>query len=307
VRGSLLVASVTALSLAAVSGVIAQLAWEAGESRRVRSSADALAEGIWTEAQRENTSLDLAAADALQESGLAGDRLELWRRGRLIAAHPPGSALGPAPLSPEVLRDWIVASRSVGADGFLVVAAPRSTGFVPFGSSFSRWWWRLPLLTLAWGVGKAVSTKVTRPLADFRDRVLAAHPDRPFPRLPRSLSRPRSSTSTTRSASYGSGSEGPSRRSRTSAPTPLTSCARHSPACACASSEPPGWGPSTRDDLARGTRVDRMVRLVDTLLVLSATPGGLPGEVVNLADLVRQSVSGLLPGTGAVRLDAPDE
>jgi signal transduction histidine kinase len=311
VRGALLVASVTAFSLAAASGLIAQLAWESGESARVRGSADALAEGLWTEAQRENATLETAAADALQESGLAGDRLELWQGGRLVAAHPGGPTLGPVATAPEVARDWIVATRAIGSDAILVVAAPREHWLRALRVFLLSLAAAAPLcLILAWGVGRRVSAAATRPLADFRTRVQLARPENPFPvsvdgdqtaevvdldnafrqlweRLIEALARERD---------FAANASHELRTPLTRLRLRLERAARFG-------------GPEIAEDLADARReVDRMVRLVDSLLVLARdVSSGVPRETVNLADIVQQSARRLLPGPDDVRVEAPDE
>jgi signal transduction histidine kinase len=311
VRGSLFVAALTALSLAGAASIIAHLAWEAGEARRVRESAQALVESIRADARDdEKPNVDSSAADTLRESGLPGYRLEVWRGATLVSASQAGPTIGPGPL-PDGAAAWIVASEPIDDRTVLTVAAPREHGLRALRVFLLSLGVAAPLcLALAWIVGRAVSSRATGPLEELRDRVLAARPGEAFPapvhskppsevrdlddafrevwdRLGAALAREREFAA---NASH-------------ELRTPLTRIRLNVERAA------QKWGPDAPGELAEARReVDRMARLVDSLLVLARdVSAGVSNEVVNVSDVARQAVARVLPQAGAAAVSAPDE
>jgi signal transduction histidine kinase len=311
VRASLSVAALTALSLAATAAVIAQLVWEAGESHRVRDTAEALAEQIREEVKAGGgKSLAGSASDSLHETGLPGYRLEVWRRGVLVAASQTGPTIGP-PASAADAAAWMVATQPIDDSTELLVAGPREHGLRALRVFLLSLVVAAPLcLGLAWRVGRAVSSRATGPLEELRDRVLAARPGEEFP----AAAHPAPSTEVrdlddafrqlwdrlgaalARERDFAANASHELR-------TPLTRIRLHVEQAAGKGSVDPAL------ELTEARReVDRMVRLVDSLLVLARdVSAGVATEVVNVADLARQAAVRVLPQPGAAIVNAPDE
>jgi len=310
VGATLLVACVTACSLAATAAVVARIFWQQQEGRRVEDSARAVAAAIRADEKADGLGLQAAALDVLQESGLADHRLEVWRGSTLVAASVPGPPLGP-PEAVSANASWIMARQTIEGDATVLVAAPKDQG----RRALNVFVWSLavaaPLcLGLAFVVGHAVSRRATRPLADFRDRIVAARPGSPLP-----ASAPLEAPSEVRDLDAAFSGlwarlEGALAREREFAAnashelrTPLTRLRLHLERARRAA----GSLPVRELDQAMA-EVDRMVRLVDSLLVLARDVAtGLPSEVVNVADVARQAVGRAFPPTDSVVVDAPDE
>lgn len=305
VRATLLVAGVTAFSLAATTALVARIAGQRRESRRVDDSARALAAAIRAEETEEGFGLARAAADVFEESGLPDHRLEVWRGAALVA----GNRSRPSKAGEDAA--WIVARQPIEDGVVVLVAAPKEPG----RRALSVFLWSLAVaapicLGLAWLVGRAVSARATRPLADFRDRIVAARPGGALP-SPGEDSAPaevRDLDEAFRDL-WGRLGEALSREKDFAANashelrTPLTRLRLHLERARSVA------GPSPTRDLEQATEeVDRMVRLVDSLLVLARdVSAGVPREVVNVADVARQAAGRVFPEPGAAAVTAPDE
>lgn len=313
VGGTILVALLAALAGAATAALLSRGLWQAREQQVLRAMAADLERATSREASEEGWSLERAAPEALRESVLSGHRVEVWRDRTLLAASLPGPTIGPDPGSnEETMAAWLVETRSLPDGLRLVVASPRERG----REAARLFTWALVLsapvsLGLAALIGRFVGRRATRPLVDFKDRMAAA---RPFEALP--SAGPAESTTEVRDlersfAVLWERLGEALRREREFAAnashelrTPLTrmrlQAERARPSAGAAAEGP-------LDELL--AEVDRMVRLVDSLLVLSRdVAAGIPlAETVNLADLVAATSCRVFAGTKAPELRAPDE
>ena len=165
-------------------------------------------------------------------------------------------------------------------------------------------------LALALVAGRAVAVRAARPLLDLRARIQAAGPLTPFA--------PPSSTATVAEVgeieeAFGSLwarlEEALSRERDFAANashelrTPLTRVRLYGERAAVDA------GPEAARELDEQRReIDRMVRLVDSLLVLARDVSrGAGGETVNLADVVRECARQTFPGASGAEISAPDE
>jgi hypothetical protein len=227
VRANLLVAAVTALSLAAVATAAAHWIWRARESRRVAESAKMIAEAVRIEADEEHHALARAAADVFEESAVPEYRFEAWRGGVLVARSRPGAVVGPPSNALASSREWIVASGPIDAELTVLVAAPRDAGpraLRLFGLSLAT---AVPLCLLVAALTGGASPPTSRDrsrtsasacwqrrrVAGFRHRRTA-------------IRRRKCETSTSRSRSCGVGSAARWRASASLRGTPRTSCGR---------------------------------------------------------------------------------
>jgi len=311
VRATVLVAVASALLLAGAAALIAWGLWEAGEKRDLEARASALGARIEKDSGEEDWSATEDVPEALSESGLAGYRLEAWRGSVLIAASQPGPTLGPRPAGPATTSAWLITTRSLPHGLTVLAAAPRGHGL----RALHVFAWSLVLaaplcLGLALAAGHAVAVRAARPLLDLRARIQAAGPLTPFP--------PPSSATTlaevdeieqafsslwrrleealTRERDFAANASHELR-------TPLTRVRLHGERAAAAA------GPETARELeAQRREIDRMVRLVDSLLVLARDVSrGAGGETVNLADVVRECAQSVFPGASGAEISAPDE
>lgn len=311
VRATVTVAVASALLLAGAAALIAWALWEAGEKRDLEARASALAARIENDAGEEDWALAEDVPEALNESGLAGYRLEAWMGSVLIAANQPGPTLGPRPTGPASTSAWLITTRSLPHGLALLTAAPRGHG----QRALRVFAWSLVLaaplcLGLALVAGRAVAVRAARPLLDLRARIQAAGPLTPFA--------PPSSTATVAEVgeieeAFGSlwaRLEDALSRERDFAAnashelrTPLTRVRLYGERAAAAA------GPEATQELdAQRREIDRMVRLVDSLLVLARDVSrGAGGETVNLADVVRECAQYVFPGASGAEISAPDE
>jgi signal transduction histidine kinase len=310
VRGNLLVAAVTALSLAAAATVAAHLIWQARESLRVTGTARLMAEAIRNEAQDEGHDIGRAAADVFIESALPGYRFEAWRGHLLVATNGSGPALGPATDRPSS-DGWIAAALPVDAAFTVVVGTRRENGWQAlsvFATSLAA---TAPVcLALAWMIGRHVAKAITRPLEDLRDRLLAARPNGVFPRSAdadpplevREIDAAlhdlwnRLASALDRETEFAANASHELR-------TPLTRIRLHIEQAASQGT------PAERDDLGNARReIDRIARLVDSLLVLARdVSAGVPREVVNVADVCRHAAHRVFAEGATLTISAPDE
>jgi two-component system sensor histidine kinase MprB len=305
----LVVAFSTAVLLALVASLVASAAWQERERQTMRATADALVEAVQYEAKEDGLSLEEAAPEAFLESSAVGYRVEVWMGERFVAANLPGANVGPP--SSEGSSDWILETRSIAPGLVLLLAAPESRS-AEVASVFAR---SLLLATpagmgLAVLVGWLVGRRATRPLTDFTARIGALRALEPLPSLGKSES-PREvlelenafralwqrlEETVARELEF---AQNASHELRTS----LTRIRLHAERAR-------DRGLEGREEIdAQLGELERMVRLVDSLLVMSRdVASGVPlGEVVNLADVTRSAVRRVFANQRAVALEAPDE
>jgi signal transduction histidine kinase len=307
VRANLLVAVVTALSLAAVATTAAHWIWLARESRRVAESARLIAAAVRDEARDEHHALARAAADVFEESAVPEYRFEAWQGENLVARNRFGVVVGP-PGARASEGEWIVSSQPIDAELTVLVAAPPEGGTRAlrlFGLSLAA---ALPLcLLVAAMTGRRVSAHITQPLEDLRRRVLAATPGGGFPATthadPPTEVRDidlafhelwsRLGSALTREREFAGNASHELR-------TPLTRLRLN------IEQEIAARGESRELGTAR-EEIDRLVRLIDSLLVLARdASAATAGETVNLADVVRQAARRVVPSS-LPALATPDE
>jgi signal transduction histidine kinase len=315
-RGMVLASLLTALTLAGAAAAIAFGVWRAGEEKLLAATTAALADAVRREAAEEKTPLPRAAQEALRESSITGYHIEIWDGDRLAATNAPsasgasGAASG-ASRPASAPAGWLLADRDLGSGLHLQVSAP-TRGF----EALSVFGWSLLLATpLCLGaailIGRAVGRRTIRPLVDFKARIAAARPFEPLPAggIPGAPAEVREldeafhklwdglREAMAREVEFAANASHELR-------TPLTRIRLH------AERALEDAGPDARRALSDLIgEVDRMVRLVESLLVLARdVSAGVPRtEVVNLADTVR-AVGARVLGQHRADLDAlPDE
>jgi signal transduction histidine kinase len=314
-RGTVFVTLVSALAGAATASLLARGLWQAHEHGVLRDLAAGLVKSIDREAAEDGGTLDAAAADALRESVTPGHRAEVWRGDVLVAESPAGPSAGPPG---ELLRRdqnaWLVETHPARGGLLVVVASPREWG----EEALRIFGWSLLLsapvcVVLAVLIGLLVGRRVTRPLLDFRDRIRAARPLDALPPAPppevlevaeleasfRGLwERLRETVS--RELEFAANASHELR-------TPLTRIRLHAERARAAAAARDAAPAGELRDLIE--EVDRVVRLVDSLLVLSRdAAAGIPaGEVVNISDVAAAAARRAFAGAPAPEIDAPDE
>jgi len=307
---------VTALAGAATAALLARGLWQAHERRALLDLAAGLAQAVEREAVEEERTPESAAADALRESVTSGYRAEIWRGQVLVAASPAGPSIGPPGAAPRAVQDaWLIVTRPLRGGLLLVVASPREWG----EEAFRIFAWSLLLsapvcVVVAVLIGRLVGRRVTRPLLDFKDRIGAARPFDPLPpaapsqvlevaELETSFRRlwDRLQETMAREVEFAANASHELR-------TPLTRIRLHAERARAALGAAAGAAPS--EELGGLVEeIDRLVRLVDSLLVLSRdTAAGIPaGEVVNVSDLVAAASRRVFAGAPLPEIEAPDE
>lgn len=313
VRATVLVAVFSALALAAVAAVTAGILWQSSERKFLSDTASAVRTAAEREASEEGTPLEVAVPEALKDLGTVGCQVEVWKETRLIVMKPPGRPLGPLPASPAAApAGWLVHVQDLGEGVRLIVAHPREhavRSLRVFGFSLLL---SLPVcLIVALVTGGYVARRATRPLVEFTEH-LGRIPGLRQAELPALADGPREihemeisfrdlldrlSQSVTRELEFAGNASHELR-------TPLTRIRLHAERALT------GTGGTSRLELEEQIKeIDRMVRLVDSLLVLARdTVLRIPhGEDVNLADVLREGVR--LAFAEGVRPDpeAPDE
>ena len=309
--GAQVVALLTALAGAASAALFAHDLLEVREKRELRTEAAGLAGAIARELGEVGTS-EMAATEAVRESVTSGHRVEIWRGSELMAASVPGRPLGPPETVDHATSEaWLIQTRTAANGLNVMVASPRERGRAAlriFGLSLVL---SAPVcLALAAWVGRVVGRRAAAPLIDFKRRVGQAQPFQDWPeakgiepaqeiveleaafrdvwqRLGATVAREREFAA---NASH-------------ELRTPLTRIRLHAERAQAA---PAQAGESLAELVAE---VDRMVHLVDSLLVLSRdVSAGIPrAEVVNLADVVGATAQRVFADAGAPELLAPDE
>jgi len=309
-RGAVLASLVTAVLLAATAAAISLGLWRVREEQTLRQTAEALAAAVQREAVEESWAIEPAVRDAVEESSVAGYRVEAWRGDRLLVSNLAGEALGP-PGRARAADGWLVVSRSLPERVELLVAAPKRGGEAVRVFAFSLAL-ALPVCALAaLAIGRLVGRRATRPLVEFRGRLSGARPFQPLP--PAELAEAPAEVRELDEAfrALWSGLEQAHARERDFAAsashelrTPLTRIRLHAERAAARS-----------DDVARSElkaltdEVDRLVRLIESLLLLARdVTAGLPrSEVVNLADVLRVALPRVLDTAPCFDAPLPDE
>lgn len=313
VRATVTVAAFSALVLAAVAAVTATILWQSSERRFLADTASAVRDAIDREASEESSTLEQAAPEALKDLGTVGCQVEVWRGSTLIAMKPQGRRLGPPSAFPAAdPPGWLVSVQDLGDGGRLMVAHPREhavRSLRMFGLSLLL---SLPLcLLLALMTGGYMARRATRPLVEFTERIgkiqglRQAEPptlrDPPREVYEMEISfrdlLGRLSQSVTRELEFAANASHELR-------TPLTRIRLYAERALADA------GLVSRSELEEQIReIDRMVRLVDSLLILARdTELRLPrGENVNLADMLRDAVQQTFAQARRPSLEVPDE
>jgi signal transduction histidine kinase len=308
-RAALLVSAVTAVTLAAVAALISMWLWRAEVRREVRQAAEGLRQAIHREAGDEHTTLAGAAPEAVRESGLAGYRIEVWAGDRLIVANTTGAPLGPSVRTPPA--GWVAEVQPVAGPLRVLVAARARDR-----EALRVFGWSLLLalpgcLAVAAVIGRLAGRHTTGALVEFKSRILAARPfgqlrEGPIRGAPQEVEEldaafralwKRLSEALARESDFAANASHELR-------TPLTRI-RLKAERALAEA---GRGGRTAL-VAQIEEVDRLVRLVDSLLVLARDVSrGIPDpEVVNVADAVRCVAGRVLPASRTELLRLPEE
>jgi len=319
VQGTVAVAFLSSLALAVTSALISRVVWRSSQEESLAETMMDLVAAVEAEATEEGTPFDEAAPEALKDAALAGTRIEVWSRGKMIYQRPEGDPLGPAAsASGPYRRGRALIEARAFPDGTILLAGATDAAERQVVRVFA--WsllFSLPVsLLLAVAIGGVVGRRATRPLVDFTRRVKSlrdldpqssewtqgrarlpaeepaevAELDEAFHRLLERLSR-----TLARETEFAANASHELR-------TPLTNMRLYAEEAAREASGP---GLRALEEQIRG--IDRMVRLVDSLLVMAReSESGLPrGEAVNLADLVREVAARVLGDASAC--DLPDE
>ena len=298
--GMAAVAALSALVLACAAAITACFLWEAQARHDLADATETLSGAIKREAHEERLTLEAAAAEAFRESAVPGDRQEVWAGSRLVAAAGAGPLIGVDPAG-AASSAWIVATRRLPGGLVLVVGTPADQGrralrVFAFSLLFAS-----PLcLAVAFWVGRAVARRTTRPLLDLQARIRGLRPLEPLPPAADADASAEVADLEDAFRALWGRLEDTVRREREFAANashelrmPLARirllAERARPAAA-------GEGRLALD--AQVQEVDRLVRLVESLLVLSrdASAGVPRGEAVNVADVARRVAGRVLDG-----------
>jgi signal transduction histidine kinase len=310
-RGMALVAVLSALLLALASSLTARLLWQAQQERDLAAASESVAGAIEREARENGSSNGQAAPEAFRESTLFGQRAEVWRGRQLVVSSAAGAPVGPLDEGPRA-RDWVRHTRSLGDGLTLVVAAPaehadRALRVFVFSLAVAA-----PVcLVAALLLGRVVAGRATRPLLDLQARIRAMRGFEPLP--PPGLDDVPDEVRDLEAAfrALWARLEDTLRREGEFAANashelrmPLTRIRLNAERALCDA------GPLAREALAaQAAEVDRLTRLVDSLLVLARdASAGIPrGETVNLADVCRRVAARVLDGSRPSECRFPDE
>lgn len=304
VGGTVLVALLSALVLAATAAGVARMLWRAGDRALVEETTAAFSRAIEMEAIEHGISIEAAAPEALAESAVVGYHIEIWQGERLLGRTPQGALIGPLVPSGGLearTAGWIFRTNELPKGLTVIVALPEAHGL----RALRVFAWSLlvsaPLcFVMAIVVGRLVGRKATRPLAEFTERVsrirelkrLEPSPSRVLPAEIHDLEESfrsllsRLAENLSREAGFAANASHELR-------TPLTSIRMR------AERAMQDAGAQAKRELSDQLReIDRMVRIVDSLLVLARdVETAVPrGEVVNLADLARAAAAHTFAG-----------
>jgi signal transduction histidine kinase len=308
--GTAVVAASCALMLAGAAGLTARRLWRTQEQESLRRMAEALAAAIDHEAA-ETGSMTRGVEEAVHESALPADHVEVWRGAELLASSGRGPVIGSSENRVLNADEWVVYHRGLREGLILVVAARAEHGrraLRVFAVSLAA---ASPLcLALALVIGRAVALRATRPLLDLQARIRAVRALEPLP--PARDGQPPAEIADLEEAfrSLWTRLEATVRREREFAANashelrlPL---ARIRLLAERARSGPEAEARAALD--AQVAEVDRVVRLSESLLILARDEGaGIPrGEAVNVADVARRVTERVLPAPRA-ECTFPDE
>jgi signal transduction histidine kinase len=308
VLSAVAVAMLAALAGSAAAAFIARSLWRSREARLLHDTVAGMADAIHREARHDPGRLEHGAREAIRESVTVGYRVEVWKDGTLVAASLPGPTVGPFDEKRAAESDaWLIESRRLEAGFSVLVASPKDRGEEMLSIFARSLLLSLPVvLALAVVVGRIVGTRATRPLLEFRDRIRAARPLQALPPAPatgmpaeivelegsfRDLWE-RLHEAVSRELEFAANASHELR-------TPLTRMRLLAEKL----------GNATGESAKLVAEVDRMVRLVDSLLILSREVAvGIPSaEAVNVADLVTSGCRRVFAGAPVPEITAPDE
>ncbi len=289
-RGMAVVAAVSALVLAGAAAGTAWLLWETDQRQQLRDEAELLVSAVNREAREERVTLAGAAPEALRESSVSGARVEVWTPAGLVASAGSGPVIGrEASAATDAAADWIVYRRRMPDGLVLVIAAPATYGRRALRVfAFSLLFASPVCVVVAFSVGRAVARRATRPLIDLQSRIGGVRALEPLPPAEEGDVPAEVADLEDAFRALWTRLEGTVRRERDFAAN-----ASHELRMPLARirllAERARAGANPEACLAIDAQVeevDRLVRVVESLLVLSRdTSAGVPrGEAVNLAD-----------------------
>jgi two-component system OmpR family sensor kinase len=308
--GTAAVAASCALTLAGAAGLTARRLWRAQEHESLTRLADAFAGAIAHEAE-EAGSMTRGVEEAVHDSALPADRVEVWRGAELLASSGRSRpVIGPPDARPLSADEWTVYRRPLPEGLTLVVAARAEHGrraLGVFGASLAL---ASPVcLLVALTVGRAVALRATRPLLDLQTRVRGVRGLDPLP--PAKERHPPTEIADLEEAfrALWTRLEGTVRREREFAANASHELRLPLARIRLLAERAQSGGADAHAALeAQMAEVDRVVRLVESLLVLARDTGaGVPrGEAVNVADVARRVTARVLPADRA-QCAFPDE
>src|SRR5262249_55620454 len=309
-RGMVLVAALSAVFLAVASSLAARFLWQGREEQELALASDAIVAATDREADEDGLAPAQAVLEAVREGTPPGLVAAVWRGPERVASTRAAARL-PTQENP-LPKAWIRHTRSLPNGLTLVLATapdPGERAFQVFGYSLAL---AMPAcLIVAVVVARVVARRATRPLRDLQERMCTMRALEPlaatvlddmplevraleatFPRLCPPLE-DRLSREREFAANASHELRTPLPRIRLNAERAMTDA-----------------GPSGRAALeAQVNEVDRLTRLVDSLLVLARDMStGVPGgETVNLADVCRRVMARTLPELRRAEIQFPDE
>ena len=308
--GTAAVATACAVMLAGAAGLTARRLWSAQERESLGRTAEAFAAAIAHEAA-EAGSMTSGVEEAVHESALPADRVEVWRGAGLLASSGRGGLVVGARDDRRLNADeWVVYRRPLPEGLTLVVAARAEHGrraLRVFAVSLAL---ASPVcLLVALVVGRAVALRATRPLLDLQMRIRNVRGLDPLP--PAADRHPPTEVADLEEAfrALWARLEATVRREREFAANASHELRMPLARIRLLAERAQGQGADAHAALeAQIAEVDRVVRLVESLLVLARDTGaGVPrGEAVNVADVARRVTARVLPADRA-ECAFPDE